>query len=145
MIDPLSIAQHGIGLQDAALTINRVAVGAFFGLSGYHKLFNHDRHTSLRDTLIADHVPFIRLNEWLVPSVEFLGGFMVAAGAFAPLFALPLLIVCLVATCVDGYKRVAEYAPIDIGDRVDDYLYLPEVLYIIGLIVIVGAGPGITI
>ena len=30
----------GVGWTDIALTLNRIAVGAFFMLSGYHKLFN---------------------------------------------------------------------------------------------------------
>ena len=29
----------GIGWTDLAITLNRIAVGAFFMLSGYHKLF----------------------------------------------------------------------------------------------------------
>jgi hypothetical protein len=35
----------GLGLPEMALAINRVAVGLFFFLSGYHKLFNAQRHT----------------------------------------------------------------------------------------------------
>jgi uncharacterized membrane protein YphA (DoxX/SURF4 family) len=37
MIDHLLFA--GVGWTDLALTLNRIAVGAFFMLSGYHKLF----------------------------------------------------------------------------------------------------------
>jgi hypothetical protein len=38
MINHLLFA--GVGWTDLALTLNRIAVGAFFMLSGYHKLFN---------------------------------------------------------------------------------------------------------
>jgi hypothetical protein len=34
----------GLGLPEMALAVNRVAVGLFFFLSGYHKLFNAQRH-----------------------------------------------------------------------------------------------------
>ena len=34
----------GVGWTDLAITLNRIAVGAFFMLSGYHKLFNAERH-----------------------------------------------------------------------------------------------------
>jgi uncharacterized membrane protein YphA (DoxX/SURF4 family) len=34
----------GVGWTDLALTLNRIALGAFFMLSGYHKLFNAERH-----------------------------------------------------------------------------------------------------
>jgi uncharacterized membrane protein YphA (DoxX/SURF4 family) len=33
----------GVGWADLALTLNRIALGAFFMLSGYHKLFNAER------------------------------------------------------------------------------------------------------
>jgi len=41
MMDVLFV---GVGWTDLALTLNRIAVGAFFMLSGYHKLFNAERH-----------------------------------------------------------------------------------------------------
>jgi uncharacterized membrane protein YphA (DoxX/SURF4 family) len=36
----IDILFAGIGWTDIALTLSRIAVGAFFMLSGYHKLFN---------------------------------------------------------------------------------------------------------
>ena len=41
MIDMLF---KGVGWTDIALLLNRAAVGAFFMFSGYHKLFNPQRH-----------------------------------------------------------------------------------------------------
>ena len=38
----------GVGWTDIAITLNRIAVGAFFMLSGYHKLFNAERHRTVR-------------------------------------------------------------------------------------------------
>ena len=43
----------GIGWTDIAITLNRIAVGAFFMLSGYHKLFNVERRRSFVDELKA--------------------------------------------------------------------------------------------
>jgi hypothetical protein len=34
------------------------------------------------------------------------------------------------------------YKPIDEADRIDDWLYLPEVLYVFMLIVVISAGAG---
>ena len=48
MIDVLF---NGIGWTDIALTLNRIAVGLFFMLSGYHKLFNAERHRAVADQL----------------------------------------------------------------------------------------------
>jgi len=36
----MDILFNGVGWTDIALTLNRIAVGVFFMLSGYHKLFN---------------------------------------------------------------------------------------------------------
>jgi hypothetical protein len=35
----MDILFHGVGWTDIALTLNRIAVGMFFMLSGYHKLY----------------------------------------------------------------------------------------------------------
>ncbi len=43
----------GLGRTDLAITLNRIAVGAFFMLSGYHKLFNAERHRTIVDELNA--------------------------------------------------------------------------------------------
>jgi uncharacterized membrane protein YphA (DoxX/SURF4 family) len=133
---------HGLGLTGVALTANRAAVGVFFAFSGYHKLFNRDRHASLVATLEADHVPLVRVNQWFVPTVEFIGGIAVSIGFFAPVAALLLVAICCVATCVDGLNRIKAEHPIDWADYCDDLLYLPEVLLAVMLIVVIGAGPG---
>ena len=70
----IDILFRGIGSIDIALTVIRVAVGVFFMFSGYHKLFNAQRHRALVDELTALHVGAIRINQWWVPLVEFAGG-----------------------------------------------------------------------
>jgi uncharacterized membrane protein YphA (DoxX/SURF4 family) len=40
----MDILFNGVGWTDIALALNRIAVGVFFLLSGYHKLFNAQRH-----------------------------------------------------------------------------------------------------
>lgn len=141
----LHIAANGVGNPDVALTINRMVVGIFFMISGYHKLFNKGRHETMLATLKSDGVPFIRFNEWFVPVVEFVGGLAVTVGFFAPFFAVKLLVICLVACRVDGAKRVIDWKPIDTADIIDDILYLPETLYAIMLVVVIVAGPGVNL
>lgn len=138
----LDILHNGLGAADLALTANRIAVGAFFAISGYHKLFNRERHESLVKTLEADHVPAIRFNQWWVPGVELAAGVALIAGFLAPLAALGILALMCVACLVDGRKRVAEYGPIDAADRLDDWLYLPEVCYLLMAAIVILAGPG---
>jgi uncharacterized membrane protein YphA (DoxX/SURF4 family) len=43
----------GLGWSDLAITLNRIAVGTFFMLSGYRKLFNAERHRSIVEELEA--------------------------------------------------------------------------------------------
>jgi uncharacterized membrane protein YphA (DoxX/SURF4 family) len=132
----------GIGWTDIALTLNRIAVGAFFMLSGYHKLFNAERHRSVVDELKALGIHAVGFNQWWVPLVEFSAGGAVLIGLLAPLAALGLLVLILVAIVTSGPQRIKAYKPIDEADRIDDWLYLPEVLYAFMLIVVLSAGAG---
>jgi putative oxidoreductase len=132
----------GADLAEIALVINRIALGAFFTISGFHKLFNRERHAVFVRELVDDHVPIVSFNQWFVPSVEFSGGLALLIGMFAPLAALGLLVICLVAVRTSGKRRLISYLPIDRADYVDDVLYLPEVLYLVMLLVVVLAGPG---
>ena len=138
----LDILFHGVGWTDIALTLNRIAVGAFFMHSGYHKLFNAERHRTFVDELRGLGVPALGFNQWWVPLVEFSAGGAVLVGLLAPLAALGLLVIILVAIVTSGPQRIKLYKPIDRGDRIDDWLYLPEVLYGFMLIMIISAGAG---
>lgn len=137
-----NLATQGAGATDEILFINRFVLGVFFAISGYHKLFNSARHAGLIATLRACHIPCIAVTQWFVPSVEFLGGIALLFGILAPLVSVGLFVICFVAYCTDGYKRVRAYAPIDKADYLDDVLYIPEVLYGLGLLVVIFAGPG---
>jgi uncharacterized membrane protein YphA (DoxX/SURF4 family) len=112
---------------DYVLTIARCMVGMFFAISGYHKLFNPERHRALVSTLRTDHLPLIRVVEWQVPATEFLGGLCLIMGLLTPLAALGLFTICIVATLVDGLGRIPAMKPIDLMDWIACLLYLPEV------------------
>lgn len=132
----------GLGWTDLAITLNRIAVGAFFMLSGYHKLFNAERHRSMVDELKTLGVPAVGFNQWWVPLIELTAGGAVLIGLLTPLAALGLLVLILVAMATSGRQRIKLYKPIDELDRIDDWLYLPETLYAFMLIISVSAGAG---
>ena len=132
----------GIGWTDIALTLSHVAVGAFFVLSGYHKLFNAERHRVLAEELMGLGIHVVGFNQWWVPTVEFAAGFAVVIGLLAPLAALGLLFISCVAIATTGPQRIRLSKPIDKADRIDDWLYLPEILYVFMLITVVSAGAG---
>ena len=139
----IHILFNGVGWTDIALTLNRVAVGMFFMFSGYHKLFNAERHRVFANELRSLHVHAVGINQWWVPLVEFSAGGAVVIGLIAPLAAFGLLVIILVAIATTGQERIKAYNPIDKADRIDDWLYLPETLYAVMLIVVIlsGAGP----
>jgi uncharacterized membrane protein YphA (DoxX/SURF4 family) len=138
----IDILFNGVGWTDIAFTLNRIAVGMFFLFSGYHKLFNTERHRVFADELRSLHVHAVGFNQWWVPLVEFSAGSAVFVGLVAPLAALGLLVIILVATATSGRARLKAYMPIDRADRIDDWLYLPETLYALMLLVIISAGAG---
>lgn len=125
-----------------ALTLNRVALGVFFAISGYHKLFNASRHAALTRTLQEDGVHGLPFMQWLLPSAEFSGGWALILGFLSVLAALGLFVICAGAIAFDAVKRVRAWQPIDRADWIGDLLYVPEALYCIGLTVVILGGPG---
>jgi uncharacterized membrane protein YphA (DoxX/SURF4 family) len=138
----IHILFNGVGWTGIAFTLNRVAVGLCFMFSGYHKLFNAERHRVFADELKSLHVHAVGINQWWVPLVEFSAGAAVVVGLLTPLAALGLLVVILVANATTGRERIKAYKPIDRADRIDDWLYLPETIYAFLLILIISAGAG---
>lgn len=138
----LSLITFGADAPNAALTLNRVALGLFFSISGYHKLFNASRHATLTRTLQDDGVRAVPVMQWVVPGVEFSAGCALLVGLLSALAAFGLFVVCLGAFTLDARKRVGTWMPISRADWVGDLLYLPEALYCIGLAIVMLAGPG---
>src|SRR5580693_1045219 len=133
---------QGAHAPSAALTLNRIALGVFFAISGYHKLFNASRHATLTRTLQDDGVHDVPIMRWVLPSSEFAGGCALIAGFFSVLAAFGLFVICFGALALDAVKRISAWQPIDRADWLGDLLYLPESLYCIGLTVVMLAGPG---
>ncbi|MGZ5126862.1 MAG: DoxX family membrane protein [Burkholderiales bacterium] len=64
----------GVDVPHAAITLNRVALGTFFAISGYLKLFNAARHATLTRTLQDAGVRAVPVMQWVVAGVEFSAG-----------------------------------------------------------------------
>src|SRR5258708_14371940 len=108
----LLILVQGAQAPNAALTLNRVALGAFFAISGYHKLFNASRHATLTRTLQDDGVHAVPIMRWLLPSAEFSGGWALIVGLLSVLAAFGLFVICFGALALDAVKRVRSWQPI---------------------------------
>jgi putative oxidoreductase len=133
---------QGAQAPNAALELNRVALGVFFAISGYHKLFNASRHGTLIRTLQDDGVHGVPIMQWLLPSIEFGGGSALIAGLMSVLAAFGLFVICAGALSLDAFRRIRAWQPIDRADWLGDLLYVPEALYCVGLTVVMLAGPG---
>jgi putative oxidoreductase len=133
---------QGAQAPNAALTLNRVALGLFFAISGYHKLFNTSRHAALTRTLQDDGVHAVPFMRWLLPGAEFGGGCALILGFLSVLAAFGLFVISVGAFTLDGVKRIGAWQPLDRADWLGDLLYVPEALYAIGLTVVMLGGPG---
>jgi uncharacterized membrane protein YphA (DoxX/SURF4 family) len=138
----VSLITQGVQAPNAALTLNRMALGVFFAISGYHKLFNSSRHATLTTTLEGDDVRDVPIMQWLLPSAEFSGGVALIMGFLSVLAAFGLFLICAGAVSLDAVKRIRAWQPLDRADWLGDLLYTPEALYCIGLTVVMLAGPG---
>lgn len=132
----------GFNAPEAILSINRVVLGVVFTITGFHKCFYPQRHEVFCHTLKECGIPDIPLVDWFVCSVELLGGLALVIGLLAPLAALGLLGIAVVAVVTNGIYRIPNDEPEDLGDWVFYFLYLPEVLWVVMLLVVIIGGPG---
>ena len=91
----ISLVSFGADAPSAALALNRVAVGAFFAMGGYEKLFNASGHATLTRTLRDDGVHAVPIMQWLVPGVELSAGCALIIGLLSAFAALGLFVICL--------------------------------------------------
>jgi putative oxidoreductase len=119
--------------------VARLAVGLLFFLSGRGKLFIPERREQMRETLVALRIPFSRINAIFVSAIEFVFGFLLILGALTPLACVMLACVMVLAIATSAIKNIK--APPLLG-WLSEFLYLPEVLYLVILFWLFLAGPG---
>ena len=123
-----------------AILLVRVSLGLFFAISGAHKLFTAAGAKTMYDTLVHAKVPFPRLTAYFVSSVELVGGSLLIVGLLSSLTCLALLVDMLVAILTTGLSTLPKgLSPLN---WLDDFLYLPEVLYVLFFVWLICSGPG---
>ena len=121
------------------VTAARVLIGIFFCISGGTKLFVRAQFGVLEKTMVQIHVPFPYATALFVAAVEFACGAGLALGLLTPVCAAMLtgdMIVAVTTTSIHTIKASGFLA------WLDDFLYLPEVLYVLILIWLIFSGPG---
>ena len=121
------------------ILLARLAVGSLFFLSGYGKLFVPERREQMRQSLIKAHVPFSDFNAVFVSAVEFVCGLLLILGALTPLACALLACVMIMAIAMIAVRNVKASSPLN---WLSEFLYLPEVLYLVILIWLFFSGPG---
>ncbi len=121
------------------VTAARVLIGIFFCISGGTKLFVKAQFRALEQTIVQSHIPFPRANAIFVATVEFACGPSLAVGLLTPLCAAMLMGDMIVAIATN---RIHSIQASSILAWLDDFLYLPEALYILILIWLIFSGPG---
>ena len=127
-------------LEQYAILLVRVSIGLFFAISGASKLFVAGRRQTMYETLVKANVPFPRLMTYFVSGVEFVGGSLVTVGFLSSLAGVALLVDMLVAILTTNLSAVPK--GLSLLNWLDDFLYLPEVLYVLFFIWLICSGPG---
>jgi putative oxidoreductase len=123
-----------------SILLARISLGLFFAISGGKKLFVASRTRQMYETLAGAGIPFPHVMTYFVSSVEFAGGCLLAIGLLSSLCSAALIIQMIVA--IITVRLVSIPAGASLLDWLDDFLYLPETLYIIILIWLICSGPG---
>ncbi|MGA9800001.1 MAG: DoxX family protein [Terriglobales bacterium] len=127
-------------LEQYAILLVRVSLGLFFAISGAKKLFVAASRQTMYETLVAAKVPSPRLMAYFVSGVEFVGGSVLAVGFLSSLSCVALLVDMLVAILTTKLSAMPKgLSPLS---WLDDFLYLPEVLYVLFFIWFICSGPG---
>jgi putative oxidoreductase len=126
-------------LEQYAILLIRVSLGLFFAISGGNKLFGGGKKT-IYETLVKAKIPFPHQMAYFVSGVEFVGGSLLTVGLLSSPACVALLIDMVVAIITTMLSTIPKgLSPLN---WLDDFLYLPEVLYVLFFIWLICSGPG---
>ena len=127
-------------LEQYAILLVRISIGLFFAISGANKLFVAGSRQTVYETLVEAKVPFPHQMAYFVSGVEFVGGSLVAAGFLSSLACVALLADMVVAILTTTLSAMPKgLSPLK---WFDNFLYIPEVLYVLFFFWLISSGPG---
>jgi putative oxidoreductase len=127
-------AHLGMARDSCGAACSRVAF-----LSGRSKLFVPEGREQMRQTLLEAHVPFPEFNALFVSTVEFVFGLLLILDALTPLARVMLGGVMIVALAATALKKIKATSPLG---WLSEFLYFPEVLYLVILFWLFLSSPG---
>lgn len=129
-----------VDLEQYAILLVRVSLGLFFAISGANKLFVASRTHAMYEELVEAGVPFPHAMTYFVSAVEFGGGCLLAVGLLSSLACAALLVNMLVAILTTKLSAIPK--GLSAFNWLDNFLYFPEVLYVLFFIWLICSGPG---
>jgi putative oxidoreductase len=127
-------------LEEFAVLLARISLGVFFAISGGNKLFVASHYKLMYETIVGAGIPFAHVMTYFVSSVEFVCGCLLIIGLLSSLCCAAFIIDMIVAITTVQLATLPK--ALSFVDWVDDFLYLPEVLYIIIFLWLISSGPG---
>lgn len=127
-------------LEHYAILLVRVSLGLFFAISGANKLFAAGGMKLIYETLVKAKAPFPRQMAYFVSGVELVCGSLLTVGLLSSPASVALLIDMLVAVLTNAISTMPK--GLSRINWLDDFLYLPEVLYALFFGWLICSGPG---
>jgi len=132
--------QGSSDFEQYAILLIRLSLGLFFAISGANKLFVAAGRKRIYETLVEAKVPFPRAMAYFVSGVEFVCGCLLVVGFLSGPACVALLVDMIVAILTSTLSSIPkELSPVN---WLDDFLYLPEVLYALFFVWLICSGPG---
>ena len=127
-------------VEQYAILLVRVSIGLFFAISGGNKFLVAGGTKPVYETLVKAKVPFPHQTAYFVAGVEFVGGSFVTVGFLSSPACVALVTDMIVAVLTNTLSTMPKgLSPLT---WLDDFLYLPEVLYVLFFIWLICSGPG---
>jgi putative oxidoreductase len=127
-------------VEQYAILLVRVSIGLFFAISGANKLFVPGGTKPVYETLVKAKAPFPRQLAYFVCGVEFVCGSLLTLGFLSFPACVALMIDMIVAILMSSISTLPK--GLSRLSWVDDFLYFPEVLYVLFFIWFLCSGPG---
>jgi len=121
------------------ILIARIASGLFFVLSGFFKLIDSSQHSTLLKTLKASALPASEFFSYFIPLIEVIFGLMILVGFMTSFAALIMFATMILAISIDHLSSIKGHGGLFF---IENFLYLPEVLYAILFLWLFFSGPG---
>jgi putative oxidoreductase len=127
-------------LEEFAVLLARISLGVFFVISGGDKLLVASQYKLMYETIVGAGILFPHVMTYFVSSVEFVCGCLLIVGLLSSLCCMAFIIDMIVAITTVQLATISK--GLSFIDWLDDFLYLPEVMYIIVFIWLIFSGPG---